>query len=561
MRLHHILELTKANLIYANPQMIEKKRNKEAKTGQRSKVAPHMTVLLQSGFLLLVFLLIYGFMFSAIDFSQYPGMFTTLTLLFIVMALLQGFYVVYNLFYESKDLIHYLPLPFKGSEVFLAKLTVLALMMLPYLIPILGLFIMLGQDAGHPFLLSLIASVPLFILLTVVVFFFSVVLVHLITKLAVFRKNKQLVTTVLYSASSFGMIAVIFYLSSMDPSSVEVGQVAPDTTVIPFIHFFYALLLDPSDLTAWLGLGLWIALLAALMLIVFKWVVPGFYREEEIVSVKSSKQSSTSQTSTHHLQHLEKTTGKKKTAASHQHPVSVNRTLWKYNLGLIQDGTLIMQHISSSILFPIFLLGPMVLNGLYLGELSLNYWALFFFGGFVYAFLTLNAISIVGVIISLDRENFQYMKSLPFSMKNYLKQKFLFAFVIELSLPLVLGLLLIFIAKVPLLLGFLFLSGMVIGIFTLCQYYFARDYRLLDFEWQNLTELFNRGGGNFAQFISIFGSFFIGFIVILFLGLLFTTLSSIGQLLLSLLIVLIPFIASCLLTIRYQKRFWSQFND
>ena len=85
-------------------------------------------------------------------------MFTTYIVMFIVMAVLQGFYLIYNLFYESKDLIHYLPLPFTGSEVFTAKLAVLALLMLPYLIPVLSLFLLLGQDAGQPILITIIIS-------------------------------------------------------------------------------------------------------------------------------------------------------------------------------------------------------------------------------------------------------------------------------------------------------------------------------------------------------------------------------------------------------------------
>lgn len=563
LRLQHIKQLTKVNLIYANPQMIEKKRNKEAKSGKTSSIPPYMSVLLQNGILLLVFLLLYGFMFAAINFTQYPGMFTTFIMMFIVMALLQGFYLVYNLFYESKDLAHYLPLPFKGSEVFTAKLVVLALMILPYLIPILALFIMLGQDAGQLMLVSIVTSLLLFLLLMIVVFFFSVVLVHLITKLSFFRKNKQAVTTILYALSSLGMVAVIFFISSMGPGAeIANGQVMPDYRVIPFIHIFHKILLNPISATAWLGILLWIALLAVLALLVFKWVVPGFYREEEgIVSSKPNKSKNQQKT----VFSLNKISTSNKTnansAASAGHPTSVNRTLWKYNFGLMQDGTLIMQHLSSSIIFPILLLGPAITNGVYLEDLTFHYWALSFFAGFVYAFLTLNAISIVGVIISLDRENFIYMKSLPFSMKNYLKQKFLFAFVAEAILPLILGIVFIFITKVPFLLGVLFLIGIIIGLFVLCHYYFARDFRLLNLEWQNLTELFSRGGGNFSQVISIFGCFIIGILAIVLIGVLLNVLPPAWQTIVSVLTAAVPIVLCIVATKWYKERFWSRFTD
>lgn len=563
MRLQQIKQLTKVNLIYANPQMIEKKRNKEAQTGTTSSIPPYMSVLLQSGFLLLVFLLLYGFMFAAIDFTKYPGMFTTYIVMFIVMALLQGFYLVYNLFYESKDLIHYLPLPFKGSEVFIAKLVVLALMISPYLIPILALFILLGQDAEQFIIVSIVVSLLLFLLLMLVVFFFSVVLVHLITKLAFFRKNKQAVTTTLYALSSLGMVAVIFFISSMKPGSeIAYGQVIPDNRVIPFIRVFHQILLNPFSLNAWFGIFLWIVLLAILALIVFKWVVPGFYQEDE-TDVRERQKKRKIPKKTIFSQNTVKSSEKKKEESIRleKHPVSVNRTLWKYNFGLIQDGTLIMQHLSSSIVFPIILLGPMIMDGIYLGDITLRYWAFVFFAGFIYAFLTLNAISIVGVIISLDRENFMYLKSLPFSMKNYLKQKFLFAFVAEAVLPLILGIVFISIAKVPLLLGILFLAGIMIGLFVLCHYYFARDFRLLELEWQNLTELFSRGGGNFIQVISIFGSFIVGILSVVLIASLINILPPAGQTIVSVLTAAIPVVACIGVAKWYKEQFWSRFND
>lgn len=541
MRMQAIKQLAKISLISANPHLVEKKR-------ATSSYPPYMAILLQNSLMLFIFFLLYSFIFFFIDFTQYPGMFTTYIVMFIVMAVLQGFYLIYNLFYESKDLIHYLPLPFTGSEVFTAKLAVLALLMLPYLIPVLSLFLLLGQDAGQPILITIIISFFLFLLLIVVIIFFSVILVHLITKLAVFRKNKQAVTTTLYTLSSLGMTAVILFISSMDQEAdIPYGQVLPDYRVILFVQSFHQVLLNPLSLNAWFGIFLWVALLAILALIVFKSAVPGFYREEEL-DVRARQKKAKNQQKDH-------STGLEKPL------ISVNRTLWKYNFGLIQEGTLIMQHLSSSIVFPvIILLGPIFTNGIYLGDMTLQYWALFFFAGFAYASLTLSATSIIGVIISLDRENFMYLKSLPFSMKNYLKQKFLFAFIVETLIPLILGIVFIFIAKLPLLLGVLFLAGLIIGIFLLCHHYFARDFRLLYLEWQNLTELFNRGGV-FIQFVSLFSSLIIGLISILLINYFLNNLTPIWQTIVSVLTAAIPILA-CVSTVKwYNKRFWSHLSD
>lgn len=543
MQFQSLKELIKVNLIYSNPQVVDKQRNKEAKTGNPSKIPPYLSVLLQNSFLFFIFLILYGFMFYSINFAQYPGMFTTFTTLFLAMSLLQGFYVVYNLFYESKDLIYYLPLPFKGSDVFLAKLSVLALMLLPYLVPILGLLVMLGQDAGIFLPLSFLISLPLFGLISLAAFFFSVLLVHLITKLSVFKKNKQLVTTLLYSAASFGMIGIIFFLSYVNPIAEEPGQVIPDMSVVPFIDVFYNLFIYPLQLSSWFGLLFWLVLVVVLGFTVIKWIVPDFYSEEEVQATKSWSIKT------------------KKRKRSVKKTETINPILWKYNFSLIQDGTLIMQRISSAIVFPIFFLGPLILNDLSLGQLSLRYWSLFFFGGFVYAFFTLNAISIIGVLISLDRENFLYLKSLPFSLKQYLKQKFIFGYLIETILPVLTAVLLILIAKLPLLLGLVFIAGIFIGLFVLSLFYFYRDYRLLDLEWQNLTELFTRGGGNFVQVISMLGSISIGFFLIVLIAILLSSLSPAWQLVLSIVVAAIPIGFAISAAIYYKKKFWSRLES
>ena len=57
MRWKLVGELTKVNLLYANPQMIEKKRNKEAETGKPSKVSAYKSVLGQNLLMFVIFFL------------------------------------------------------------------------------------------------------------------------------------------------------------------------------------------------------------------------------------------------------------------------------------------------------------------------------------------------------------------------------------------------------------------------------------------------------------------------------------------------------------------------
>lgn len=546
MRLKQVTELIKVNMVYANPQMIEAKRNKEAKKGTPSSSPAYMSLVWQNLLMLGLFLFLFGMLFRNINLSQYPGMFTTSTGMFVLMALLQGFYIVYNLFYESRDLVHYLPLPFKEGEIFTAKLVVLLFMMLPYMLPIWMLFFFLGFSSGKAILPLIPGSFLLFVLLTLVVFAFAIVLVHFITKLPVFHKNKQVVTTGLYALSSFGMIAVIFFMSNMEPDEMEMtGQALPDVQVLPFVDVFYDMLVTPADLNAWLGLAGWAALLAVLALVVVKWVIPTFYQEDTSGTTEAAQSGKA-------------VTSQKKMATETK---SVNQTLLKYHLGLIQDGTLIMQFLSAKVLLPVIAIGPNLVNGVNLENTPMKLWPVFFFAGFVYTFLTLNAISIVGVIISLERENFLYIKSLPFSLSRYLRFKFVFAFVIEWIIPAALALFFILFARVPLVLGVLFMLGLTLGTLTVSHFYFVRDYRMLHLDWQNLTELFNRGGGTFLQALIIFGSVFGGVLAVVLVTMVLLFSPPVWQQVVGTAVVVLPLLLSIGLLVKYKKTFWPQFEN
>lgn len=115
--------------------------------------------------------------------------------------------------------------------------------------------------------------------------------------------------------------------------------------------------------------------------------------------------------------------------------------------------------------------------------------------------------------------------------------------------------------KLPILLGLLLLLGLVIGTYALCLFYFVRDHKKLYIDWQNLTELFNRGGGNFIQVISIMGSIFIGVILVALLSFLVTALPPIGRLAVSVMAVLVPIAGSASVIKWYNKQFWPQFEE
>ena len=104
-----------------------------------------------------------------------------------------------------------------------------------------------------------------------------------------------------------------------------------------------------------------------------------------------------------------------------------------------------------------------------------------------------NPTSFISNLISLDQENFLFVRSLPLSMKRYLREKFRFGVVLQLSLTAVIVLAAVLLFRMPLILAVSFLIGALWSSFLLCLKYFARDYRLLLLDWTNISQLFTRG--------------------------------------------------------------------
>ncbi|WP_027107795.1 hypothetical protein [Lacticigenium naphthae] len=541
MRWTPTLELIKVNLIYSNPQIVQKKRKKEGKGEKTTEI--YKSVLLQNVILFAVFLFLFGslFLFSGLNFTQYPGLTSTNLFLFVLLTFLQGMNSVYNLFYQSKDLINYLPLPFRQSEWFVAKFSVLMLTLLPFLIPILGIFLIVGIQANRLFIGVVLQALIFFIFILSLLFLLLVVLIHYLSQLPLFKRNKELFQTIFYTISSIGMFGAIFIISNRNTAASLPGELLPDSKSVPFFVNFHTLLVDPFDKQALLELSLGLILLLFLVVLLFKVIIPTFFNDqlnEQTTAVKRSAY---------------------KSGVQEVKSRSLEKTLLKYNFGLVQNATLITQQISSTVIFPIIFLAPQIINGLSFEGLPLYYWKSFFWAGFVFALFTVNALSIVSVIISLDRENFTYMKSLPFSMKSYLRFKFWFAYGLELILPLLLSIVIFFFTHTPLLFAGLFISGLLLGMYCISLVYFVRDYRLLELDWQTITELFNRGSGAFGRVISMFvvmivgGASTAGITVLSSLTGTWGTMLAIG-------VLALPILIGGGLTLYYKKKFWSKFE-
>lgn len=107
----------------------------------------------------------------------------------------------------------------------------------------------------------------------------------------------------------------------------------------------------------------------------------------------------------------------------------------------------------------IFLVSFVFTGAIQLSELDERFIGVVFVAGIALAALMVNPTSFISNLISLDQENFLFVRSLPLSMKRYLREKFRFGVVLQLSLTAVIVLAAVLLFKMPLILAVSFLIG------------------------------------------------------------------------------------------------------
>ena len=116
--------------------------------------------------------------------------------------------------------------------------------------------------------------------------------------------------------------------------------------------------------------------------------------------------------------------------------------------------------------------------------------------GIAFGFFSAQPTSFLGVATSLEGTNFDFIRSLPINTGDYLRQKFWIFYGLQVGVSLLLGGLgLIFLAHLHPILVASFALGFLVTTYLVGGYFFERDLKLLEVNWQEVTQLFNRGGG------------------------------------------------------------------
>jgi|GEM_PF-283691 len=532
-----IIELLKVQLIYINPQATIKAREK----GHSGKKL-FRGIFLQNLFLTVMFLVMYGVMMLPMNFPKLPGMFTIFATMFSLLAFAQVITSVFNIFYDSKDFKDYLPLPFDSKSIYFAKFLVVSFTILVYGLPIFALFVITSIQQGMFLPVGIALSLLLFFVFLCIIVGLGALIVSFLVQSKAFNKHKKIVTTLLMTGPVVIMaIGLVYLQNSAVVYDVDATNVIMDQPIIYLFYPFFLAITQPFSVKGLLSYAFFALLIVVFYQLLSKTVVP---KIQEFGMKQETRNS--------------KLTVKTKKSKSYK---SLNSQLWSYNFSLIKNPSLLMQVFLMTLLFPMMMIFPGMSGGadrLFSFDSMNNpsrYFGVAILVGIFLVSLTTSSSSLPSMMLSLDRGNFLFIRSLPINFSDYIKEKFKFALCFQLVMELAIVLVASIVLDLPLVLSIGLIFGNLLATYMHSLRLFARDYRLLNLNWTNISQLVTRGNGSILTLLSVFGSFFVG-IILMFIVVMGIIAFPAFAFVINLFILILLLIILVLVQIYYNKKFW-----
>ena len=489
MRFNRILTLVKTNLIFATqPAQLQNYRKKQAKNPSKP-VNVAMKTLTQQLLFAVMFGALFGIPGAMFGRSYPPLQFGTTVFLFLMILISQALPAIYNVFYESKDFESYLPYAFTELEVILGKSLSIVVATLQGLLPILMLFGIHVYFSGGFILFTIPIALLGALILSAIVYLLMFLLCFFLAKIPLFRKYQSVIANILVFVISLG--AVIGYQLMLTDSMVNTVLTGKMPAFIQPVLAFYNAILDPFDMTVYPMIGLVILAFVAIILLVKFIVLPNFYQ--------AVSQTSSSKVKVERVKQMELDGSKLST-----------KFVIRYTLRQLMEGSVLTQTIISAGILPYLLLIPAVLSFSggpveisFMNFLNLNTFLPFamlitFIAGF-----NTGGNNLLAVGISLERENYYYLKVLPFDMHQFLERKFWILFAIQSIIPVILMTVICTVLRLPIYMTLgIILSWGIISL-GLSRWGYARDLKLFTPTWTNVIELLNRVRSGFKSVIFV----------------------------------------------------------
>ena len=478
MRLKVIKKLVDINILYSSQEAnLANLRKKQAKNpGKKVNVSARvLSSYIFSSLLMLVMFINIAFRFP---FEEMPVYFSFMVAILLVIASSTSLTAFYNVFYESKDLVSYRPYAFKESEIIIAKGLSVLLPALPGIVPILAYFLVLYIRLAPSLWLGLPLMLLSLTLLFVSVTLVMVVAVHFLAQTRVFRKYQSIFSNVMIGIGVLIPLIFVLFLQS------TFGSIVDKVRDIPFLlyplHIFYKIAVEPFSTEAILGLLAWIALTVFLLYLTKKKVLPRFY---DVILLNSEEKVKKERRSKEGISRTKK---------------GFFRMVLRYNLSLLGQGTGVITVLFTSAFLPyLMMIGPIstIRDSQLVPDVHPRYWLPLFFVGMFIAVVNNNITSLPSIALSLERENVDFLKSLPFDFARYVKVKFWIIFAVQSFLPILTLLGLSLYLGLPILSMIYLLVAWVLASVSLSCHHYFKDMKNLSTNWSSITDLVNRSKG------------------------------------------------------------------
>ena len=478
MRFNRILTLVKTNLIFATqPAQLQNYRKKQAKNPSKP-VNVAMKTLTQQLLFAVMFGALFGIPGAMFGRSYPPLQFGTTVFLFLMILISQALPAIYNVFYESKDFESYLPYAFTELEVILGKSLSIVVATLQGLLPILMLFGIHVYFSGGFILFTIPIALLGVLIFSAIVYLLMFLLCFFLAKIPLFRKYQSVIANILVFVISLG--AIIGYQFMVSKSMVNTVLTGKMPAFLQPVLAFYNAILDPFDMTVYPMIGFVILVFVAILLLVKFIVLPNFYQ--------AVSQTSSSKVKVERVKQMELDGSKLST-----------KFVIRYTLRQLMEGSVLTQTIISAGILPYLLLIPAVLSFSggpveisFMNFLNLNTFLPFAMLITFIAFFNTGGNNLLAVGISLERENYYYLKVLPFDMHQFLERKFWILFAIQSIIPVILMTVICTVLRLPIYMTLgIILSWGIISL-GLSRWGYARDLKLFTPTWTNVIELLNR---------------------------------------------------------------------
>ena len=476
MRLKVIKKLVDINILYSSQEAnLANLRKKQAKNpGKKVNVSARVLSSYIFSSLLMLFMFInIAFRFP---FEEMPSFFSSMVAILLVLAFSTSFTAFYNVFYESKDLASYRPYAFKESEIIIAKGLSVLLPALAGIVPILAYFLVLYIRLAPSLWLGLPLMLLSLALLFVSVTLVMVVAVHFLAQTRVFRKYQSIFSNVMIGIGVLIPLIFVLFLQS------TFGSIVDKVRDIPFLlyplHIFYKIAVEPFSTEAILGLLAWIALTVFLLYLTKKKVLPHFY---DVILLNSEEKVKKERRNKERIS----TTNKK----------GFFRMVLRYHLTLLGQGTGVITVLFTSAFLPYLMMIGLISkirDSQIVPDIHPPYWLPLFFIALFIAVVNNNITSLHSIALSLERENVDFLKSLPFDFARYVKVKFWIIFAVQSFLPVLTLLGLSLYLGLPILSMIYLLVVWILASVILSCHHYLKDVKNLSTNWSSITDLVNR---------------------------------------------------------------------